>query len=53
MDIQQNYLTWLRDAHAMEEQALTMMRGMIGRLDDYPSLRARVDETANKFLRQG
>ena len=31
-----NYLAWLRDAHAMEEQALMMMRGMVSRLENYP-----------------
>lgn len=38
----QNYLAWLRDAHAMEEQALTMMEGMASRLENYPQLRARI-----------
>lgn len=38
----QNYLAWLRDAHAMEKQALTMMEGMASRLENYPQLRARI-----------
>ena len=39
----QNYLAWLRDAHAMEEQALTMMQGTVAQLDQYPQLRARME----------
>lgn len=38
------YLGWLRDAHAMEEQALTMMQGMVNRLEHYPQLRARIQQ---------
>lgn len=38
----QHYLAWLRDAHAMEEQALTMMQGMAERLENYPQLRTRI-----------
>lgn len=40
----ENYLTWLRDAHAMEEQALTMMRGLTSRLEHYPELRMRIEQ---------
>ncbi|MES2815996.1 MAG: DUF892 family protein [Pseudomonadota bacterium] len=39
----ENYLAWLRDAHAMEEQALTMMQGMASRLENYPQLRVRIE----------
>lgn len=38
------YLDWLRDAYAMEEQALAMMRRLIPRLEDHPSLRERLDQ---------
>lgn len=38
----QNYIAWLRDAHAMEEQALTMLQGMADRFENYPQLRARI-----------
>ncbi len=45
-------LDWLRDAHAMEEQAQTMLSTMEGRLEHYPELRARIsqhiDETKNQ-----
>lgn len=33
---------WLRDAHAMEQQAETMLESMASRLDHYPTLRARI-----------
>lgn len=33
---------WLRDAHAMEEQAKTMLNGLIGRLENYPELAQRI-----------
>ena len=35
---------WLRDAHAMEEQALTMLKGQHSRLENYPELRERINE---------
>lgn len=40
----QNYLAWLRDAHAMEEQALAMMQSMASRLETYPQLRKRIQD---------
>ncbi|TRO87659.1 ferritin-like domain-containing protein [Glycocaulis profundi] len=33
---------WLRDAHAMEEQAHTMLKGQLKRVEHYPELEARV-----------
>lgn len=42
-------IQWLRDAHAMEEQAETMLSGLLSRLDNYPELSDRLqlhlDET--------
>lgn len=35
---------WLRDAHAMEKQALTMLQGQVDRLDNYPELRVRISQ---------
>ncbi|MFC3085931.1 ferritin-like domain-containing protein [Tabrizicola soli] len=40
--MRESYLSWLRDAHAMEGQALTMMQGMVNRLEHYPELRDRI-----------
>ncbi|MGY6662427.1 MAG: ferritin-like domain-containing protein [Glycocaulis sp.] len=35
---------WLRDAHAMEEQAETMLKGHLDRVKHYPQFEARVRE---------
>lgn len=35
---------WLRDAHAMEQQAETMLESMASRLEHYPALRTRIVE---------
>lgn len=39
-----NLLSWLRDAHAMEQQSEKMMRGLSERLENYPSLKARLEQ---------
>ncbi|MBE9603591.1 ferritin-like domain-containing protein [Acetobacteraceae bacterium H6797] len=39
-----NLLDWLRDAHAMEEQAEKMLEAQASRLENYPMLRRRVQE---------
>jgi len=36
-------LQWLRDAHAMEEQAEQMLSSQAKRLENYPELRERID----------
>lgn len=51
-DIREHYMAWLRDAHAMEEQALTMMRGMLSRLENYPVLCARMEQHIKETERQ-
>lgn len=40
----EHFLDWLRDAHAMEEQAETMLTTMEGRIEHYPELRARITQ---------
>lgn len=40
----ENLIAWLRDAHAMEEQAETMLAAQYSRLENYPELKARVGE---------
>nr|WP_083541706.1 DUF892 family protein [Sinorhizobium americanum] len=35
---------WLRDAHAMEEQAITMLTSQSERLENYPELKAQIDK---------
>lgn len=49
MNYTENYHDWLRDAHAMEKQAESMLEKMADRLEHYPNLKARIvqhlDET--------
>lgn len=40
----EHLIDWLRDAHAMEQQAETMLEAQAARLDHYPALRARIRE---------
>ena len=40
----EHLIDWLRDAHAMEQQAETMLQEQATRLTDYPELRQRVTE---------
>jgi len=37
-------LAWLKDAHAMEKQAETMLSAMADRIDSYPEVRAMLQE---------
>ena len=39
---EERLMEWLRDAHAAEEQAETMLSGMTSRIENYPSLKARI-----------
>lgn len=52
MKIHDMYLNWLRDAHAMEEQALTMLGSMSERLAHYDHLRARIEQHIAETERQ-
>ncbi|MFK0278415.1 ferritin-like domain-containing protein [Ensifer sp. NPDC090286] len=40
----EHLVAWLRDAHAMEEQAETMLSSQSRRLQNYPELKARIDQ---------
>lgn len=46
---------WLRDAHAMEKQAETILNGQVNRIEHYPELSARMqahlDETTSQRTR--
>jgi len=35
---------WLRDAHAMETEAETMLTAMAGRIENYPELKQRIEQ---------
>lgn len=43
---------WLRDAHAMEQQAESMLRAQSSRLENYPELKARIDQHIEETLGQ-
>ena len=43
---------WLRDAHAAEEQAETMLSGMAGRIKSYPELKKRIEQHLKETQRQ-
>lgn len=43
-DARETWMDWLRDAHAMEAQAETMLNAQIGRLENYPALRMRLEQ---------
>jgi len=49
---EERLMEWLRDAHAMEEQAETMLDGLTRRLEHYPDLRQRVEEHLEETRRQ-
>jgi ferritin-like metal-binding protein YciE len=42
--LESHYMDWLRDAHAMEQQAETMLTAMAGRIESYPDLKRRVEQ---------
>jgi ferritin-like metal-binding protein YciE len=49
---EERLMEWLRDAHAMEEQAETMLKGVAGRIKNYPELKAKVEEHLETTRRQ-
>lgn len=51
-DLHENYLDWLRDAHAMEQHAETMLKGMAKRLEHYPALEMRIKQHIDETLEQ-
>ncbi len=46
------YMEWLRDAHAAEEQAVTMLTKTASRLENYPELRSKIEQHAEQSRRQ-
>lgn len=44
----EHYHDWLRDAHAMEKQAESMLESMAGRIDNYPICAAELNSTSPK-----
>ena len=49
---EERLMEWLRDAHAAEEQAETMMSGVVSRLENYPQLKARLQQHIQETKRQ-
>src|SRR5262249_51569067 len=45
------FLQWLRDAHAMEEQAEQMLRGTARRIKNYPELKAQLERHSEETRR--
>nr|WP_155936596.1 DUF892 family protein [Mesorhizobium ciceri] len=43
---------WLRDAHAMEEQAETMLNGQLNRIENYPELSERISQHIQETRQQ-
>jgi ferritin-like metal-binding protein YciE len=48
----ENLVDWLRNAHAMEMQAETMLKGQAGRLEHYPEVKARVEQHVTETQQQ-
>jgi len=45
-------LVWLRDAHAMEKQAETMLTAQASRIESYPDLKGKIEEHLAETRRQ-
>jgi ferritin-like metal-binding protein YciE len=48
----ENLAAWLRDAHAMENQAIEILEKQVSRLEHYPALRAKVSSHLDESRRQ-
>ena len=52
MTHEENYRAWLKDAHAMEKQAESMLEKMASRLEHYPDLKARIQQHIEETRQQ-
>jgi ferritin-like metal-binding protein YciE len=41
---EERLMQWLRDAHAMEKQAEQMLSALAGRIENYPQLKAQIEQ---------
>ncbi len=48
----EHIMAWLRDAHAAEEQAVTMLSNMARRIEHYPDLKARIEQHVRETEQQ-
>ncbi|MDR6935617.1 ferritin-like domain-containing protein [Luteibacter sp. 3190] len=51
-ELRENLLDWLRDAHAMEQQAEQMLRAQAARIEHYPIVKQRIEEHLQETLGQ-
>jgi ferritin-like metal-binding protein YciE len=51
-DPKEHLIHWLRDAYAMESQAVSLLETQAGRLETYPDARAKVQEHLRQTQRQ-
>ncbi|QWT20754.1 DUF892 family protein [Bacillus sp. NP157] len=51
-ELQDNLIDWLRDAHAMEQQAEHMLKAQAARIEHYPQLKARIEQHLQETLGQ-
>lgn len=51
-DAREHLLDWLRDAHAMEQQAEQMLKAQAARIEHYPELKARIEQHIEETLGQ-
>ncbi len=51
-DAREHLLDWLRDAHAMEQQAEQMLKAQAARIENYPKLKARIEQHIEETLGQ-
>src|SRR5437764_1339335 len=49
---EERLMQWLRDAHAMEEQAETMLTALSGRIQNYPEVRSQVERHLDETRQQ-
>jgi ferritin-like metal-binding protein YciE len=48
----ENLIAWLKDAHAMEQQAEKMLKAQAERLENYPKLRTRIEKHREETIGQ-
>jgi ferritin-like metal-binding protein YciE len=51
-ELNENLIDWLRDAHAMEQQAEQMLKAQASRIEHYPKVKARIEQHLQETLGQ-
>jgi ferritin-like metal-binding protein YciE len=51
-ELNENLIDWLRDAHAMEQQAEQMLKAQASRIEHYPKIKARIEQHLQETLGQ-